>query len=140
MSSNKYNAFAVAIKIILVIILVLITLFFILELPDSKEVFLIVPIIFILAFRKTKLKQRKHLQRIDMFHKSLINNEGSNRTYNDIMSLIDLIEKYNFINIYPRIKLSGIDLKEKVNLEKKYSVEMKKFEDGYIYEIIIKEQ
>lgn len=67
----------------------------------------------------------------------IMQNEGNNRSYNDIVSLLELIKVHD--KKY-KIELTGISTKEQLKVDKKYSVEIFTFEGGYITEINIKEQ
>ena len=62
------------------------------------------------------------------------------KNYSEISSLIDVINEHNLVYPFLKIKLTGIDSKEKLNLDKKYSVKIKKLNGGYIQEINIREQ
>lgn len=67
----------------------------------------------------------------------IMQNEGNNRSYSDIVSLLELIKVHD--KKY-KIELTGISSKEQLKTDKKYSVEIFTFEGGYITEINIKEQ
>jgi low affinity Fe/Cu permease len=104
-----------------------------------KNVFLTV-LLFIVVFIRANTRQKKEMENINEFNGPLISNEGDNRSYNDIVSLIDLINEHN--SIYPllKIKVTGIESKEKLNFDKKYCVKIKTLNGGYISEINIREQ
>lgn len=78
-----------------------------------------------------------YMKKMLEWDETIMQNEGNNRSYNDIVSLLELIKVHD--KKY-KIELTGISSKEQLKVDKKYSVEIFTFEGGYITEINIKEQ
>lgn len=86
--------------------------------------------------RKTN-SSNYYMKKMLEWDEPIIQNAGNNRSYNDIVSLLELIKVHE--KKY-KIELTGISSKEQLKTDKKYSVEIFTFEGGYISEINIKEQ
>lgn len=86
--------------------------------------------------RKTKASNY-YMKKMLEWDEPIMQNQGNNRRYNDIVSLLELIKAHD--KKY-KIKLTGISSQEQLKTDKKYSVEIFTLEGGYISEINIKEQ
>ena len=75
-------------------------------------------------------------ENLKKYNGTLGENEGDNRTYNDISSLLNVINERNKKYPFVKIKLTGIDSKEKLLLDKKYCVKIKKLKVALYLKLI----
>lgn len=148
MEENKKNPFIRIMEIIAAIIIIIsfIVGFGVITLLDWKEglIELVSFILLCIVFLPVYSKLWK--ERINKYHKTLMNFEGNNKSYNDIEKLLSLVDEHNRtrpgvgMKQWPKIYLPEINSTEEIKEDKKYTVEIKKYDTGYISRIIIIEQ
>lgn len=149
MKENKKNPFCTVMEIIagIVIIIAFIVAFKVIIFLEGDEgvIKLVLSLVGIIAFGIfywIVIWQ----PRMNEYHKPLMNYEGNNKSYDDIEKLLNLVYEHNCTRpgvSYRRMQpiyLPAISSKEELKKDKKYTVEIKQYDSGYVSRIFIREQ